>query len=183
MAFQQFSILSNSEQSSKEQLKIISDSKDADLLKRINEFRHTKSAEVVKALLTRWSHSNDEQLNEALFALFRDLKDQEDLISILKAIENEGNLDKKNQLISILWLSQLDASEYLLDLVNLALNGDFMTVVEVSTVIESFDIEFSEDEVMECMYQIDEKLMDVNDEDFSSMLINMKDVINLLNVS
>ena len=183
MSIKYFSALSNTDQGSKEQIKLISELSDSDLFNRMHDFRHTKSAEVVKTLLTRWSLSKDDQLNEALLVLFKDLREQEDLPLILNALENESNLEKKNQLISILWLSALDASEHLLDLVNVALNGDYMTVVEVSTVIESFDIEFSEDEVMECMYQIDEKLLDVSDEDFTAMLINMKEVINLLNVS
>ena len=141
------------------------------------------NVKILNELLKRWRESSHETFRSELFQIFADIKDQEALPSILDALKLENRIDRKNEVISILWMSSLDASEHLVDLVNVALKGNYMTVVEVSTVIESFDSEFGEDEVMEAMYQIDEKLLEVDNPELAALLTNLKEVINNLNVT
>lgn len=141
------------------------------------------NVKILRELLKRWRESSDETFRSELFQIFADIKDQEALPTILEALKVENRIDRKNEIISILWMSSLDASEHLVDLVNIALKGNYMTVLEVSTVIESFDSEFGEDEVMEAMYQIDEKLLEIDSPELAAMLTNLKDVINTLNVT
>ena len=138
---------------------------------------------ILKELLKRWRESSNDDFRSAIFEIFSDIKEQEALPYVLEAIEQEQDLDRKNEIISILWMSSIDASEHLVDLVNIALEGNYMTVVEVSTVIESFDSEFGEDEVMESMYQIDEKILEMDSQELATMLLNLKEVVNKLNVT
>ena len=138
---------------------------------------------ILKELLKRWRESSNDDFRSAIFEIFSDIKEQEALPYVLEAIEQEQDLDRKNEIISILWMLSIDASEHLVDLVNIALEGNYMTVVEVSTVIESFDSEFGEDEVMESMYQIDEKILEMDSQELATMLLNLKEVVNKLNVT
>ena len=156
---------------------------DTELVNQKSDLRKYMNTTILTELLKRWRASTNEELRSSLFQIFADIKEQEALPFVLESIEQEENIERKNELISILWMSSIDASENLVDLVNMALEGNYMTVVEISTVIESFDSEFGEDEVMESMYQIDEKLLDVQDPELSTMLVDLKEVINKLNVT
>ena len=97
-------------------------------------------------------------------------------------MHNPEYKERKNLLISILWQSTLDASEYLVDLITIALKGDYLTVLEVSTVIESFDTVFNEEDVMDAIYQIDERMEEESDQELVKMLSSLKKVISELPV-
>jgi hypothetical protein len=156
---------------------------ESELVNQKNELRKNFNVKILSVLLRRWRESLNDEFRAEMFQLFSDIKDQEALSCIMDSLESENRIDRKNEIISLLWMSSVDASEHLLDLVNIALKGNYMTVVEVSTVIESFESEFGEDEVMESMYQIDEKLLSVDNPELAAVLMDLKDVINKLNVT
>ncbi|MEQ8323552.1 MAG: hypothetical protein RIC15_08205 [Vicingaceae bacterium] len=167
----------------KMQLNDISTANDAELLNMLPELRKSGRSILVQPLIKRWRMSQSEELSEALFHLFCDIKDQETLSYFMEAISVETDNHFLNSLLSVLWLSSLDASEHLHDLISVALSGDFMTVVEVSTIIENMDVEFNEDEVMEAMYQIDERLTEESDQEYIVVFQQLKEIVNKLNVS
>ena len=164
-------------------LKRLDASGDEQVPELLNEVRVDSSPVIIDRLIKRWKKCEDELIRESLFNYFSDLRDQQALGPIMEAILSESDNQFKNALISTLWMSSLDATEYFSELITVALEGDFMTAVEVSTVIENFDSEFSEDEIMEAMYQLDECIMEESDEEMVRMLNNLKEVINNLNVS
>jgi hypothetical protein len=171
------------DQDQKDTLNLALQASDTELINQKSILRRNMNVKILNELLRRWRESSNETFRSELFQIFADIKDQEALPSILETLRMENRIDRKNEVISLLWMSSLDASEHLVDLVNVALKGNYMTVVEVSTVIESFDNEFGEDEVMEAMYQIDEKLLEVDNPELAALLVNLKEVINNLNVT
>ena len=167
----------------KDTLNLALQASESELVNQKSTLRENMNSRILKELLRRWRESSNETFRSNLMQIFADIKEQEALPYVMEALELENIIERKNEIISILWMSSIDASEHLVDLVNVALKGNYMTVVEVSTVIESFDSEFGEDEVMESMYQIDEKLLEVDNPELVALLVNLKDVVNGLNVT
>lgn len=171
------------EKLAKEILRKLENASDLELLNMLDDLRKDSSPGILAHLLSRWKKSDNKEVTEKLFAYFADLKDADALETVMQAMRSEDNLEKRNSLISVLWLSSLDASEHLEELVEMAIDGDLMSVVEISTVIENLDAEFNEEEIMECIYRIDEELIESDDEDKVSMLDNLKELVNKLKVS
>ncbi|HAW51852.1 MAG TPA: hypothetical protein DCX54_05910 [Flavobacteriales bacterium] len=175
--------MNNENQDQKNALTLALKASETELVSQKNELRKHLNVKILNVLLRRWRASLNDEFRTEMFQIFSDIKDQEALSCIMDSLEAENRIDRKNEIISLLWMSSLDASDHLVDLVNIALNGNYMTVVEVSTVIESFEGEFGEDEVMESMYQIDEKLLAVENPEFATVLMDLKEVVNKLNVT
>lgn len=175
--------MTNKEKDQKDTLSFIHKASEAELVSQKSLLRKYMDTEILNELLKRWSGSSNDEFRTAIFQIFSDIKEQEALPYVMEALEKEKDLERKNEIISILWMSSIDSSEHLVDLVNIALGGNYMTVLEISTVIESFDSEFGEDEVIEAMYQIDEKLLEIDTQELADMIANLKEVINKLTVT
>lgn len=161
-------------QSEVEKLRKLSD---VDLIQRITNLRNESLPELTPHLIEKWSQTKNEDLREVLYQFFGDTKDQAELNYFVEAIRNEEFKHLRNELLSVLWQSSLDTSEYLDELIEWAIEGDYMTIVEVSTVIDSMESEFSEDQIMDNIYRIDEGLIDERDEDRIKLLNSLKDVV------
>ena len=57
-----------------------------------------------------------------------------------------------------------------------------MTVLEISTVIESFDTVFNEQDIMDIIYQIDERMEEEQSNDLKEMFNSLKKVVSQLPV-
>ena len=172
--------MTKTESKVKAQIELLQKGSDEAVINEIKSLRKQGSTALIPVLLERWNNSTNETLNSKIFELMIDLRPQDALENIIQAIKNPEFSERKNVLISILWQSSLDASEYIVDLLTIALEGDYMTVLEVSTVIESFDTVFNEQDVMEAIYQIDERMETEDDEEFRNMLYSLKQVISKL---
>jgi len=164
------------------QIELLKKGSDEAVLRELNTLRKDGSLPLIPVILERWKNSTNETLNKSIFEFMVDIRLQEALSEIIKAIRNPEFAERKNLLIAILWQSVLDPSEYLEDLISIALNGDYMTILEVSTVVESFDAVFNEQEVMDAIYQIDERLDEEQDEIQKNILISLKKVVSQLPV-
>lgn len=164
----------------KAQIELLKNGSDEAVISEIKTLRKLGSTALVPVLIERWNNSTNETLNNNIFKLMIDIRPQDALEDIIQAIKNPAYSERKNLLISILWQSSLDASEYLVDLLTVALEGDYITILEVSTVIESFDTVFNEQDIMEAIYQIDERIEEESDEENRNMLNSLKQVISKL---
>ena len=164
------------------QIQLLQNGTDEKLMIGLSNLRKQGTPELMPFLLKRWNESSNDELTQKIFDFITDIKPQEAIGDIMIALNNIEYVDKKSLLVSMLWQSSLDASEYIDDLIAIALKGDFMTVLEVSTVIESFDTVFNEQDMMESIYQIDKRLEIETNEELRNILNSLKGVISKLPV-
>lgn len=130
---------------------------DNTVIETIDELRKHGAAEAILPLVeTLVSHPSEKVKSEIIDFLF-DLKVDEALQPLITAIADKRNKEYKNTLISALWHSSLDASEHLTFLVEQAIGGDYLTCLEVLTVVENLNGPFQPDEIENLLTLLDEK--------------------------
>lgn len=152
-----------------------------DVLIAIKQLRKHGKPEAIPHLVELYKKTKDEEIKSSLQNFFFDLKDQLATEAIMQAIENEESLAIKTFLISILWQSSLDASEHISSLINQAINGDYMTCVEVLTVIDSFETTFQEEEIQNLDFDLDDAI-DTEYSEKRGILITIKNALPSLNI-
>ena len=166
----------------REQIKKIEAMSDQDLLARLPSLRADALIGLTPLLIERWFKAKNETLKSELFKFFLDTKRQEELPYFLEAINKDEYAEVKNEILSIFWQSSLDLTEYLDELVEIALEGDYMTLIEVATIIETFEEEFDEEQVMNVIYLIEETIDSESDDERVKLLTNLRQVVSELSL-
>lgn len=152
-----------------------------DILTAIKQLRKHGKAEAIPHLIKLYKNTSNEEVKSNLQDFFFDLKEQSATEAIIQEIENETSVELKTFLISIFWQSNLDASEHLQFLINQAIQGDYMTCVEVLTLIDSFDTTFQEEEIQDIDFDLADAI-DSEDGDKKDILITLKNALPSLNI-
>lgn len=153
---------------------------DEDLILKLPALRSRVIPEIIPVLIERWYFGMNERLNESIYNYFLDSRIPQELPYFMEAIRNEDFANKRNELISILWQSSLDASHHLIELIKIALKGNYMTLVEVSTVIQTFENNFSEKLLSESLLIIDKAIEEENDEGRLRLIGDLREITNEL---
>jgi len=165
---------------------IIKDLKSDDtekVLTAVKQLRLHGQKEAIAEILEVFTETTNEDVKKSITNLLFDLKDEKAVLPLLKAINDKKYLGIKPFLISIFWQSSLDASEHLGSLVRIASKGDYNSCLEVLTVIETFDTSFDEEQIMDAVYDIEEKLDDYEiDEEYKKLLFLLKETVSSLKV-
>ena len=67
----------------------------------------------------------------------------------MACLRNPELADMKVQILSTIWNSPLDYSEYLAEFVSLAVTGDFLLILECLTILENLNGPFEEADILE----------------------------------
>ncbi len=102
-------------------------------------------------------------------------------LSLNKAIENEKFIPEKATLLSIFWQSSLDSSEYISNIVKQATSGDYLTGIEVLSIIDNYDNTFQETEIEDIKFDLDEAIQ-AEETEKRNILISIRMAIDSLNL-
>lgn len=153
------------------------------VLTAVKQLRLHGKKEAIAEIIDVLIETTNEDVKKNITNLLFDLKDEKAVLPILKAINDKKYHAIKPFLISIFWQSSLDASEHLGALVRIATKNDYNSCLEVLTVIETFDTSFDEEQIMDAVYDIEEKLDDYEiDEEYRKLLHLLKETVSSLKV-
>jgi len=147
----------------------------------IKQLRKHGTAEAIVPLLDKYSSSNSESIKSDISSLLFDLKDESVVPEIINAVNSKKYDEIKPFVISILWQAAIDSSSHISTLVSQAIKGDYLTCIEVLTVIESYDTTFNEQEIEDLKFDIDETI-ESQEEEKQKLLLTIKTVIEGLPV-
>jgi hypothetical protein len=125
-----------------EQQKLFADLNSLDAQKvdgAIAVIKHKGNGSMLPHLLLILSQTENEHTVNALSQLLFDLKDAEALNVMIDHLGDERLSNIRVQMLAACWQSGLDTSHRLPDLLNVALEGDYMETLEVLTIIENWD--------------------------------------------
>jgi hypothetical protein len=164
----------------------MSDQKKKVLSKLRTDLRSDDEAVVLKALKTLQKHG-DATILEATLELYRDTSSSGiknklfDILNSLKvtgadqvlmnAAVSEDFIAHRAEILSFLWNSGMYPSEYILDIVKLALQGDYMVAVEAMTLIENMIGPFEPDYIEEAIFETNQ-FLEENEGDLKFDLIS-----------
>lgn len=101
--------------------------------------------ELVELLKTKPSH----KIRAELMELLNDLRDSSVAETMIELINDENNNSVLQELLSAIWASKVDYSQYLPEFIAIAVDGDFMIALECLTIIENLEGPFEERLVLE----------------------------------
>ncbi|MDP4683431.1 MAG: hypothetical protein NWS40_01950 [Crocinitomicaceae bacterium] len=101
--------------------------------------------ELVELLKTKPS----QKIRAELMELLNDLRDSSVAETMIELINDENNNSVLQELLSAIWASKVDYSQYLPEFIAIAVDGDFMIALECLTIIENLEGPFEERLVLE----------------------------------
>lgn len=119
------------------------------IAKAIPLLETTGDATVIIPLMDLWVGGVNATIEKSIIALLEGLKDTSTVEPLIFAFRNVKYAKLKRNLVSVFWNSKLDFSSYLADFVLFAIEGDFLDVLEVVTLVEQFETMVPESAVME----------------------------------
>jgi hypothetical protein len=107
------------------------------IIQAVKTLREEEPFEGAIGLLTEtFDGSDDKSVLKTISDFFNDLKDQSAKPEIISEIRKQRNEDTISMLVSSCWQSGLDYADYLEDMINIFIKGDYSTAIECMTVVE-----------------------------------------------
>ena len=148
------------------------------VIKGIKEVAKKGSPAIIYHLLIATFKSGfPEALEEGKKVLFN-IKDQNVVDELISALKSDEFIDFRDVIAASIWEAGLNAEDRLIDLVEIAVKSDYMTIVEVITIIENIESGFPYDEVTEASLIINEHLHEIEDENRISLLSSLAELLN-----
>jgi hypothetical protein len=140
-------------------------------LKRIP---HEGSPLMMEALFNLYAQSPSKEVVILLEKVVHNLKDAACIMPMLDMLEHSKYAKIHAPILASFWQSGLDVSEHLEALINVAIGGDFLTVMEALTVIEN--LEFSNDDAITKSIQLMDKAVEIKSEK-QTLLVELRQVL------
>jgi hypothetical protein len=116
---------------------ILRDNKSLQVIQVIKALRLDEPFEgAVGLLVSFFNGTTDKSVRKTIEAFFNDLKDKSVRHEIAAEFRKPWSHETLSMLVSSCWQSGLDYSDYMNDLANIYLTGDFSLAIECMTVIE-----------------------------------------------
>lgn len=145
------SITGKSSQNKKVQ-QLLLDIKSGDSTKVIKAIRGLESHgnnSALEPLLEYWKTVTDSDIDRELSEFFASLKDTDSRHEVMEVLLNEETEVFRIKILTSIWNSKVDFSDYLAQFIKLAAEGGFMETLECLTVIENLDGPFEEEQFFE----------------------------------
>lgn len=134
-------------------------------------------AEVIPHLIELLMVTPSDLVREEVSSMLKTLKDTSSLPYIIEALKSPATQSIRGFLVSTIWESGFNAEEHLDFLVKLAIQSDYLTVLEVVTVIENLEAFYPEDEIQDMMYDIDDFINENPEDPKIDILWSLKEVL------
>lgn len=116
---------------------------------------------LVELLKTDLSH----QLETEILDFLGDIKVTMASSEFIAVLRDENFVGQRQQVLSTIWNSKIDYSEYIAEFVEIACEGNFMEALECLTIIENLDGPFEENHILECQLHLRDYIEDSTPKD------------------
>ena len=140
-------------------------------LKRIP---HEGSPAMMEALFNLYAQSPSEEVELLLEKVVHNLKDPACVDPIIDLLSRKDKQEQHPMIIGALWQSGLDVSEHVEFLIERAIDGSFLTAIEVMTVIENQ--EFDNDDALTKAIQAMDKAVEKKGEK-QDLLVSLRQIL------
>lgn len=150
------------------------------ILEALKRNRKVGNQETFKAVLNCLKETDDPNVEANIIQFLHDLKDESSIPLLIEAIEDEEYSYYHSFLIASFWQSSLDGSDYIELFIRKAIKNDYMTTLEVLTVVENFDSFFSQDELIEYEADLNDAVLEEENAEKKKLLESLADVVRNL---
>lgn len=148
------------------------------VIKAIKDVAKKGSPAVIPALLkATFFHGSEKVLKEGKFILFN-LKDNNCVDGLMEALNDDVYAEHHHVIAASLWEAGLAVDDRLIDLVEIAVKADYLTAIEITTIIENIETGFPYEEVTDAALTINEYIFDSEDENKNALLVSLAETLN-----
>lgn len=156
----------------------LQDKNSAVVLKGIDAARNHGNIKVFPFVLdVVLNHEDNTVVYEAKNLIF-DTKDVKALPMIMERLTSSLANNRKNILLAAIWEAGFNAEEYLEDIVQMGIEGDYLALVEVLSIVDNVDYELSYDLVSDLNLSINEWIEDNLEDDKVPLLQTLAMLLN-----
>jgi len=150
------------------------------VLKALQDAKQRGSIHVLPGIIEALLQTEDDLVYEEAKSILFELKASKAGEVIIDYLKKDSSAGHRDILVSALWQSSIACEEYLSFLTELACKENYMTTLEVLTVIENMEGQLNDEEVLECIATINESLENGGDENKIKLLTSLVEVLELL---
>lgn len=148
------------------------DKKILDALKRI---KSKGDASVIKPMIKTFADSDNDEIRGEIKALLAQIKVENAMVEIVESLSDADD-DVNEMLLFAIWNANLNASNYMAEIAEVSVKGNYLVALEGLTVIENLDGPFTEEVINDAKLVLNEYF---NQEDEKAELIrSMYEIIN-----
>jgi hypothetical protein len=137
-----------------EQFKIwiaqLSDSSETVFKKALDSLSDSGDITVMEPMAHVMFGMTDRLRKHLIAEFFANIEQPEAKTELVRIITSLESKEQQTELLNVVWNSRMDFSEFLLDIVELAIDGSFEVAMECHTIIENMDGPFEESDILEC---------------------------------
>ncbi|MDD2983979.1 MAG: hypothetical protein PHQ74_11400 [Crocinitomicaceae bacterium] len=104
---------------------------------------------IIEPLIRSIALQTDEECIGEIIEFLSSLKSTSASKEVMACLKNPELAEFKIQILSTIWNSPLDYSEYLTEFISLAITGDFLITLECLTILENLNGPFEEADILE----------------------------------
>ncbi len=111
-------------------------------------------ATVIKPLADRLLKGGSEKNETEIIELLSSVKDTSIVVEIMDILGDSNYLPIRQKVLSTVWNTKVDFSDYIDEFVEIAVEGDFMEALDCLTIIENLEGPFMEENILECQLHL-----------------------------
>lgn len=115
---------------------------------------------VIQPLANLLLTTQDEKITKEVLELFSSLKATSAAEEVMNILKDDNYAEIRQLLLSTIWNTQLDYSNYIADFVSIATEGDFLEALDCLTILEAMPGPFEERHILEAQWHLKEFIED-----------------------
>ncbi|MCB9195224.1 MAG: hypothetical protein H6598_03280 [Flavobacteriales bacterium] len=148
---------------------------DATILDALKRIKSKGDASVIKPMIKAFAESINEDVRNGIRVLLAQIKVENALIEMIESLA-DGDDEVNEMLLFAIWNANLNASNYIAEIAEASVKGNYLVALEGLTVIENLDGPFS-DEVLNDAKLVLNEYFDQEDEKVD-LIKSMYEIIN-----
>lgn len=153
-------------------------SKEDEVLKALKEVKEHGSPAVMPALIKATLQPVSPQVFEEGKKILNTLKDNNCVDAIMESLKDHQYAKNRSVLAASLWEAGLTVDDRLIELVEIAVESDYLTAIEITTIIENIETGFPFEEVTEAAQTINEHVEESDDDHKNVLLLSLAETLN-----
>ncbi|MGY6561736.1 MAG: hypothetical protein ACXITV_06485 [Luteibaculaceae bacterium] len=142
------------------EIKALLESTNTELVKKgIEELEHFSHPSLSKSLLVAFFNNHSIEVNQEILNLICSATDKAALEEVIQNLSQlQFTQAQRAQVLSTLWQTRHNLSEYLGTFVNIAIKGSYLEAIECFTIIENLEPPFKQEEIDSALQELTDNM-------------------------
>jgi hypothetical protein len=154
-------------------------SDDEVIIKSLKKIKEDGNENLIPALLHVYSTTSSEDIKSEINSILSQLKNTNAIEILIALLATNKYPTLADSILSAIWQTGYDASKHLNFFIEIAINGEYMTCLDVLSIIENMKGPFEDEHIMSHVEQIESHILE-QDIKKSTLLTDLVDAVRNL---